>query len=112
MKKLSEMGSARALPATKTAVRLAMEKARPNTVTTQICTSSRGDPPTHSLCHSPFPPPNPAKPPAASTSYHLSLATDALQRIKQIRRRRYEYALARSLALPGYPNGTPFPDRN
>jgi len=44
--------------------------------------------------------------------YHLPLATDALQRIKQIRRARYKYALARSLALPGYPNGTPFPDRN
>ena len=44
--------------------------------------------------------------------YHLSLATDALQRIKQIRRARYKYALARSLALPGYPRGTPNPDRN
>jgi len=44
--------------------------------------------------------------------YHHALATDALQRIKQIRWRRYKYALARSLALPGYPNGTPFPDRN
>jgi len=44
--------------------------------------------------------------------YHHALATDAFQRIKQIRRARYKYALARSLALPGYPNGTPFPDRN
>ena len=44
--------------------------------------------------------------------YHLSLATDALQRIKQIRRARYKYALARSLALPGYPNGSLNPNRN
>ena len=69
MKKLSEMGSAKDLPTTDQTVRLRTKSSRPQTFSIPVCASSRGDPPVQPLCHSPFPPPNPAKPPAPSSSY-------------------------------------------
>jgi len=63
------MGSARALPTTDQTVRLRTKSSRPQTFSIPVCASSRGDPPVQSLCHSPFPPPNPAKPAALSSSY-------------------------------------------
>jgi len=66
MKMSIYMGSARALPAKNRAV-LTVQPVHAST--RRICASSRGDPPVQPLCHSPFPPPNPAKPPAPSSSY-------------------------------------------
>src|SRR5688572_26025936 len=69
MKKLSKMGSAKDLPTTEQRGRLRTKSLRPPTFSIPVCASSRGDPPLQPLCHSPFPPPNPAKPLAPSTSY-------------------------------------------